>query len=68
MESGDGAGTISDTAEPLSMNSRHADNAILAVQREAPPSEIDFSIHIMEDGTQLSTQDRVCKGKGNRQS
>lgn len=68
MENDDGAGTTSDTTEPMSVNSRHADNTIRAVQREAPPSEIDFSIHVMEDGTQLSTQDRVCKGKDSQQS
>ena len=62
MESDDGAGATSDTAEPLSVSSRHADSTICAVQREAPPSKIDFSIHVMEDGTQFSTHDRVCKG------
>ena len=27
-----------------------------------PVPEIDFSLHTMEDGTQVSTQERVCKG------
>lgn len=41
-----------------------ADNAARAVQnkqnRQIP--EIDFTLHTMEDGTQVSTQERVCKG------
>jgi serine/threonine-protein phosphatase 2B catalytic subunit len=24
--------------------------------------EIDFTLHVMEDGTQVSTEQRVCKG------
>lgn len=40
------------------------DNAVRAVQnkgnRQIP--EIDFTLHTMEDGTQVSTQERVCKG------
>jgi serine/threonine-protein phosphatase 2B catalytic subunit len=38
------------------------DNAIRAIQDKKPPPEIDFSIHTMEDGTQVNTQERVCKG------
>lgn len=33
-----------------------------AVTDKKPVPEIDFSLHIMEDGTQVSTQERVCKG------
>lgn len=39
------------------------DNAIRAIQQKKPPPEIDFTIHTMEDGTQVSTLERVCKGK-----
>ena len=33
-----------------------------AVKEKKPVPEIDFSLHTMEDGTQVSTQERVCKG------
>ena len=33
-----------------------------AVEEKKPVPEIDFSLHTMEDGTQVSTQERVCKG------
>jgi serine/threonine-protein phosphatase 2B catalytic subunit len=33
-----------------------------AVVNKKPVPEIDFTLHIMEDGTQVSTQERVCKG------
>ncbi|KAI4236541.1 MAG: hypothetical protein LQ352_007993 [Teloschistes flavicans] len=32
-----------------------------AVQEKRPVPEIDFTLHTMEDNTQVSTQDRVCK-------
>lgn len=38
------------------------DNAIRAIQEKKPVPEIDFSIHTMEDGSQVSTLERVCKG------
>ncbi|KAK6951827.1 3',5'-cyclic-nucleotide phosphodiesterase (PDEase) (3':5'-CNP) [Daldinia eschscholtzii] len=38
------------------------DNAIRAIKEKKPLPEIDFSIHTMEDGTQVSTMERVCKG------
>lgn len=38
------------------------DNAIRAIQEKKPVPEIDFTIHTMEDGTQVSTMERVCKG------
>jgi serine/threonine-protein phosphatase 2B catalytic subunit len=31
------------------------------VDKKAVP-EIDFTLHTMEDGSQVSTQERVCKG------
>ena len=36
--------------------------AIDAMQNKAPVSAVDFTIHLMEDGTEVSTQERVCKG------
>lgn len=33
-----------------------------AVHDKRPVPEIDFTLHTMEDGTQVSTQERVCKG------
>ena len=33
-----------------------------AVQDKKPVPEIDFTLHTMEDNTQVSTQERVCKG------
>lgn len=38
------------------------DNAIRAIQEKKPVPEIDFTIHMMEDGSQVSTMERVCKG------
>lgn len=40
----------------------YMDNAIRAVQQKKPIPEIDFTLHTMEDGSQVSTQERVCKG------
>lgn len=39
-----------------------ADSLHKAVMDKKPVPEIDFTLHIMEDGTQVSTQERVCKG------
>jgi hypothetical protein len=33
-----------------------------AVTEKKPVPMIDFTLHTMEDGTQVSTQERVCKG------
>ena len=35
-----------------------------AMQDKKPLPEIDFTLHTMEDGNQVSTQERVCKGIG----
>lgn len=35
---------------------------VRAVEDKKPIPEIDFSLHTMEDGSQVSTQERVCKG------
>lgn len=42
---------------------QHFSNAIRAVQNKKPAPEIDFTIHQMEDGTEVNTQERVCKGE-----
>ena len=41
----------------------HLEITARAVAEKGPVPEIDFTLHTMEDGTQVSTQDRVCKGK-----
>jgi hypothetical protein len=35
---------------------------VRAVHDKKPVPEIDFTLHTMEDGTQVTTNDRVCKG------
>ncbi|KAF2025481.1 Metallo-dependent phosphatase [Setomelanomma holmii] len=40
---------------------KYLDNAIRAVQQKKPLPEIDFTLHTMEDGSQVSTMERVCK-------
>jgi hypothetical protein len=41
---------------------KYIDNAMRAVREKKPLPEIDFTLHTMEDGSQVSTQERVCKG------
>jgi serine/threonine-protein phosphatase 2B catalytic subunit len=41
---------------------KYMDKAINAVQQKKPLPEIDFTLHTMEDGSQVSTLERVCKG------
>lgn len=41
---------------------QQVDNAIRAIQEKKPLPEIDFTMHTMEDGAQVNTQERVCKG------
>jgi len=43
----------------------YIDNAIRAVTNKKQVPEIDFTLHTMEDGTQVNTLDRVCKGEQN---
>ncbi len=47
---------------PEDRRNQQVDNAIRAIQQKKPVPEIDFTIHTMEDGTQVSTMERVCKG------
>ncbi|KAI0108640.1 serine/threonine-protein phosphatase 2B catalytic subunit [Nemania sp. FL0031] len=42
-------------------NNAYVDNAIRAIRQKKPLPEIDFTIHTMEDGTQVNTTERVCK-------
>ncbi|KAK6534087.1 3',5'-cyclic-nucleotide phosphodiesterase (PDEase) (3':5'-CNP) [Arthrobotrys megalospora] len=42
-------------------NTAKIEAAIKAVQEKKPVPEIDFSLHTMEDGTTVSTQERVIK-------
>jgi len=40
----------------------YLDNAMIrAVRQKKPAPEIDFTLHTMDDGTQVSTLERVCK-------
>lgn len=41
---------------------KYFDSAMRAVKEKKPLPEIDFTLHTMEDGTQVSTLERVCKG------
>ena len=43
-------------------NRVQVDNALRAIHQKKPVPEIDFTLHTMEDGTQVSTMERVCKG------
>ena len=59
-----------DTEKPGSPSGPHGrvenriqvDNALRAIHQKKPIPEIDFTLHTMEDGTQVSTMERVCKG------
>lgn len=44
-----------------SAQDQYIDNALRAVNSKKVIPEIDFTLHTMEDGTQVSTQERVCK-------
>ncbi|KAF4555112.1 Hypothetical protein D9617_3g021820 [Elsinoe fawcettii] len=39
----------------------YIDSAVRAVTNKRPIPEIDFTLHTMEDGSQVSTTERVCK-------
>ena len=41
---------------------KYNETAIRAITDRRQLPEIDFSIHRMEDGTEVSTLERVCKG------
>lgn len=46
--------------QDLGPNSQ-VDKALRAIHQKKPIPEIDFTLHTMEDGTQVSTMERVCK-------
>lgn len=48
-------------ASTAAENTQKLENAIRAVNQKKPVPEIDFTLHTMEDGTQVSTLERVCK-------
>ncbi|KAK7516882.1 Metallo-dependent phosphatase-like protein [Phyllosticta citricarpa] len=48
------------TDEPMNTE-EYIQNAVRAVNQKKPVPEIDFTLHTMEDGSQVSTLDRVCK-------
>ncbi|KAI3339785.1 serine/threonine-protein phosphatase 2B catalytic subunit [Ustulina deusta] len=43
------------------LRNAQVDNAIRAIRQKKPLPEIDFTIHTMEDGSQVNTTERVCK-------
>ncbi|MCJ1313014.1 3',5'-cyclic-nucleotide phosphodiesterase (PDEase) (3':5'-CNP) [Agyrium rufum] len=43
------------------MDDQRDQSLVRAVHAKRPIPEIDFTLHTMEDGTQVSTQERVCK-------
>jgi hypothetical protein len=46
----------------MSINApEHIAQAIAQIQNRAPPPEIDYTQHVLEDGTAISTQERVVK-------
>jgi serine/threonine-protein phosphatase 2B catalytic subunit len=53
--------TASDASVPEDRRTQQVDNALRAIRDKKPLPEIDFTIHTMEDNTQVSTLDRVCK-------
>ena len=47
---------------PGGENRVQVDNALRAIHEKRPIPEIDFTLHTMEDGSEVSTMERVCKG------
>ncbi|KAJ6789931.1 hypothetical protein PWT90_10021 [Aphanocladium album] len=62
MDSQDASGA-SPSSGPEASGAAQVDNAIRAIQHKKPIPTIDFSIHTMDDGTQVSTKERFCKGQ-----
>jgi hypothetical protein len=58
----DGEETSSQVASRITSNRLQIDNAIRALHNKKPVPEIDFTLHTMEDGSEVSTLERVCKG------
>jgi serine/threonine-protein phosphatase 2B catalytic subunit len=52
---------------PGAEQQQFVDSAMIrAVKQKKAAPEIDFTLHTMDDGTQVSTTDRVCKGRHGR--
>ncbi|KAG2166182.1 hypothetical protein JADG_005921 [Aureobasidium aubasidani] len=49
------------SGNPMEQDNKYIDSAVRAVTNKRPVPEIDFTLHTMEDGTQVSTLERVCK-------
>jgi serine/threonine-protein phosphatase 2B catalytic subunit len=58
----DGEDSQGSPLPPRVENRAQVDNALRAIHQKKPVPEIDFTLHTMEDGTQVSTMERVCKG------
>jgi serine/threonine-protein phosphatase 2B catalytic subunit len=57
-------GSTNSQSAPRNVGNRmQIDNALRALQQKKPVPEIDFTLHTMEDGSQASTMERVCKGR-----
>jgi hypothetical protein len=55
-------GVEPNAAAPARDAKAQIDNALRALNQKKPIPEIDFTLHTMEDGNQVSTMERVCKG------
>lgn len=63
MDSEDQSKTPLTPLAPAGIENRiQVDNALRAIHHKKPVPEIDFTLHTMEDGNQVSTMERVCKG------
>jgi serine/threonine-protein phosphatase 2B catalytic subunit len=58
----DGEEQIPPLTPRITGNRLQIDNAIRALHNKKPVPEIDFTLHTMEDGSEVSTLERVCKG------
>jgi len=56
------ASAASPPSSPSFGYSQQTQKAIEAMQNKLPVADVDFTVHVMEDGTEVSTQERVCKG------
>ncbi|KKA25981.1 hypothetical protein TD95_002165 [Thielaviopsis punctulata] len=54
-------GDASQTPATEEVRSQQVDNALRAIQEKQPVPEIDFTLHTLDDETQVSTLERVCK-------
>lgn len=59
----DGVEQTTPSAASGAQTSQQVDNALRALSQKKPIPEIDFTLHTMEDGSQVNTMERVVKGK-----